>query len=78
MSGANTPHSDYVGGLFRARLSCHPESSANAEDITAEQDISPRSVSGYMTRALDRCLRMGSGRDEPRTASCRSVSSIPM
>ncbi|NWA01633.1 sigma-70 family RNA polymerase sigma factor [Pseudomonas gingeri] len=43
MSGADTPHSDYVGGLFRthydwlcARLRRHLDSSASAEDIAAD------------------------------------------
>ncbi|KPA98420.1 MULTISPECIES: sigma-70 family RNA polymerase sigma factor [Pseudomonas] len=43
MSGADTPHSDYVGGLFRShydwlcgRLRRHLDSSASAEDIAAD------------------------------------------
>lgn len=43
MSGADTPHSDYLGGLFRshypwlcARLRRHLDSSASAEDIAAD------------------------------------------
>jgi RNA polymerase sigma-70 factor (ECF subfamily) len=43
MSGADIPHSDYVGGLFRshyawlyARLHRHLDSTAHAEDIAAD------------------------------------------
>ncbi|KIH82082.1 sigma-70 family RNA polymerase sigma factor [Pseudomonas batumici] len=43
MSGADTPHRDYVGGLFRShypwlctRLRRHLDSSASAEDIAAD------------------------------------------
>ncbi len=43
MSGADTPHSDYVGGLFRThydwlcvRLRRHLDSSASAEDIAVD------------------------------------------
>ncbi|MCU1739744.1 MULTISPECIES: sigma-70 family RNA polymerase sigma factor [Pseudomonas] len=63
MSGADTPHSDYVGGLFRshypwlcARLRRHLDSSASAEDIAADTFVqllmAPDAVPIRQPRAL--------------------------
>ncbi|WP_213938259.1 sigma-70 family RNA polymerase sigma factor [Pseudomonas sp. dw_612] len=63
MSGADTTHSDYVGGLFRShygwlcsRLRRHLDSSASAEDIAADTFVqlltAPDTLSIRQPRAL--------------------------
>ncbi|MFW0754639.1 sigma-70 family RNA polymerase sigma factor [Pseudomonas sp. H11T01] len=63
MSGADTSHSEYVGGLFRshypwlcARLRRHLDSSANAEDIAADTFVQLLSNPGLIPIHQPRAL----------------------
>jgi len=63
MSGADTSHSEYVGGLFRshyqwlcARLRRHLDSSAHAEDIAADTFVQLLSSPGVVPIRQPRAL----------------------
>ncbi|AKS08445.1 sigma-70 family RNA polymerase sigma factor [Pseudomonas trivialis] len=63
MSGADTSHSDYVGGLFRShydwlcgRLHRHVDSRAHAEDIAADTFVQLLSAPGVVPIRQPRAL----------------------